>query len=71
LRGFPVGRDDGPGAEYVLFFGGAGALAPEIRRGEIIVPSRAIRGEGTSFHYRGRAATPTPAKPCWSSSSGP
>src|SRR5204863_379738 len=31
--------------------GGAGALDPELTLGHIIVPTSAIRDEGTSYHY--------------------
>lgn len=36
--------------EYVLF-GGAGCLDKEIVRGKIIIPTKAYRDEGTSYHY--------------------
>src|SRR3989344_6613252 len=39
------------GAKYFIFIGGVGTIAPEIERGEIIVPTKAIRDEGVSFHY--------------------
>ncbi|HZV48879.1 MAG TPA: nucleoside phosphorylase [Candidatus Dormibacteraeota bacterium] len=31
--------------------GGAGALVPELALGRVVVPSAAIRDEGTSYHY--------------------
>lgn len=40
------------GVEYVIFFGGVGVLKPEIERWKIIVPIKAIRDEGTSYHYQ-------------------
>jgi len=39
------------GARVVIACGGAGALDPEIPLGQIIVPTAAIRDEGTSYHY--------------------
>lgn len=39
------------GAKYIIFIGVVGVLDPKIRRGSLIVPTRAIRDEGTSFHY--------------------
>ena len=39
------------GGKYFVFFGGVGVLLRNIRKWEFIIPSRAIRDEGTSFHY--------------------
>jgi uridine phosphorylase len=39
------------GARVVIACGGAGALDPAIPLGQIIVPTAAIRDEGTSYHY--------------------
>ena len=39
------------GVEYVILIGGVGVLNPEIPRWSIIVPNKAIRDEGTSYHY--------------------
>jgi uridine phosphorylase len=39
------------GGEYFISLGGVGILTEDIRRGEVIVPTRALRDEGTSFHY--------------------
>jgi uridine phosphorylase len=39
------------GARAVFACGGAGALDPAIPMGQIIVPTAAIRDEGTSYHY--------------------
>lgn len=39
------------GARKVVAVGGAGALAPELALGHVVVPTAAIRDEGTSFHY--------------------
>jgi uridine phosphorylase len=39
------------GARVVVACGGAGVLDPAIPLGQIIVPTAAIRDEGTSYHY--------------------
>jgi uridine phosphorylase len=39
------------GARVVIACGGAGVLDPAIPLGQIIVPTAAIRDEGTSYHY--------------------
>jgi uridine phosphorylase len=39
------------GARVVIACGGAGVLDPAIPLGRIIVPTAAIRDEGTSYHY--------------------
>jgi uridine phosphorylase len=39
------------GAKQILFVGYCGSLQPSVRAGDIIVPSEAIREEGTSYHY--------------------
>jgi len=39
------------GARRIVFIGFCGYLAPDIRQGNFILPIRAIRDEGTSFHY--------------------
>ncbi len=39
------------GGEVFLFFGYCGSLREEVRAGEIVLPTKAIREEGTSFHY--------------------
>ncbi len=39
------------GARVIIACGGAGVLDPAIPLGEIIVPTAAIRDEGTSYHY--------------------
>jgi len=39
------------GAEICLFIGPAGVLNKAIPRGSLLLPTRAIRDEGTSFHY--------------------
>ena len=40
------------GVEKAIFFGGVGALKPDIRRWQVILPDRAVRDEGTSYHYQ-------------------
>jgi uridine phosphorylase len=39
------------GATCVVACGGAGAVIPGLALGHVIVPDRAVRDEGTSFHY--------------------
>jgi uridine phosphorylase len=39
------------GMEQAIFLGYCGSLQPEVKAGDIIVPTEAIREEGTSFHY--------------------
>lgn len=39
------------GAKVIIACGGAGVLDPAIPLGRIIVPTAAIRDEGTSYHY--------------------
>ena len=39
------------GCRYFMAAGGAGALVPNLTLGQIIVPTAAIRDEGTSYHY--------------------
>jgi uridine phosphorylase len=39
------------GVRHVMVCGGAGALVPELALGHVIVPSHAVRDEGTSYHY--------------------
>jgi uridine phosphorylase len=40
------------GAEKIVFYGWGGAVSPEVRIGDIIVPTAAVIDEGTSAHYR-------------------
>lgn len=40
------------GGEYFIFLSGVGILTERIQRGEVIIPTKAIRDEGTSFHYQ-------------------
>lgn len=39
------------GVRTCVLFGGVGVLSPEIPRGDAIIPRRAIREEGASYHY--------------------
>ncbi len=39
------------GAKYVIGLGLLASIQPEIDVGTIVIPSRAIRGEGTSYYY--------------------
>jgi hypothetical protein len=39
------------GTEYAVMFGSCGVLTPSIERCEIIVPRKALRDEGTSYHF--------------------
>jgi uridine phosphorylase len=49
------------GVRAFVACGGAGVLVPEVALGHVIVPTSAIRDEGTSYHYlpAGREALPT------------
>jgi uridine phosphorylase len=49
------------GCRAFVACGGAGVLVPELALGHAIVPDRAIRDEGTSYHYLppGRVVRPT------------
>jgi uridine phosphorylase len=39
------------GARKVVACGGCGVLSPDVQAGQVIVPTEAVRDEGTSFHY--------------------
>ena len=39
------------GASKVVAVGGCGVLSADVGAGEIVVPTEAVRDEGTSFHY--------------------
>lgn len=49
------------GVRKVIAVGGAGALIPDTAVGHVVVPTSAIRDEGTSYHYlpAGREVGPT------------
>lgn len=48
------------GASRVIACGGAGVLKSEIAPGTVIIPTRALRDEGTSYHYQPRRRTNRP-----------
>jgi len=50
------------GGKYFIFFGGVGIISSAIERGEIILPIKAIRDEGTSFHYQKPSKYSYPSK---------
>jgi uridine phosphorylase len=50
------------GARQIIITGTVGVLDPSIRRGDLIVASRAIREEGTSFHYLPAARFVSPSR---------
>jgi uridine phosphorylase len=39
------------GADVIIFCGGSGALDASLDLGQVIVPTTALRDEGTSYHY--------------------
>jgi purine-nucleoside phosphorylase len=39
------------GVEKIIFFGWCGAISPDVKIGDIIIPTSAIIDEGTSKHY--------------------
>ena len=49
------------GCRTFVACGGAGVLVPDVALGHVIVPTAAIRDEGTSYHYlpAGREVEPT------------
>jgi uridine phosphorylase len=51
------------GCRAFVACGGAGVLVPDVALGHVIVPTAAVRDEGTSYHYAqaARLAHPTPA----------
>lgn len=42
------------GAERIIFFGLCGAISPDVKIGDIILPGGALIDEGTSGHYGGK-----------------
>ena len=50
------------GCRKFIACGGAGVLVPKVVLGHLVVPTSAIRDEGTSYHYlpAGREVAPTP-----------
>ncbi len=55
------------GARSVLACGGAGALDGSLPAGHLVLPTSAVRHEGTSYHYqpRGHASRPHPTALGW------
>jgi uridine phosphorylase len=51
------------GCRAFVACGGAGVLVPDVALGHVIVPTRAVRDEGTSYHYlpASRTVEATPA----------
>jgi len=49
------------GVQRILFFGFCGAIADRVELGSLILPIKAFREEGTSYHY---AEADVPAEPC-------
>jgi uridine phosphorylase len=51
----------GLGGRAFVVVGGAGVLVPELAMGHVIVPTAAVRDEGTSYHYlpASREVSPT------------
>lgn len=49
------------GASRFVFCGGAGVLRQDLGAGRLVVPTKALRQEGTSYHYqeKGRYAEPS------------
>ena len=39
------------GARNVVACGGCGTISPDVGAGDVVVPTAAVRDEGTSFHY--------------------
>ncbi len=50
------------GVQCVIACGGAGSLLPDIKCTHIIVPTSAVRDEGTSYHYLPPAREVSPGK---------
>jgi uridine phosphorylase len=50
------------GVRAFVACGGAGVLVPDVAVGHVIVPTAAIRDEGTSYHYLAPARTVEPTK---------
>lgn len=50
------------GCRSFIACGGAGSLVPDLTMGHVVVPTSAIRDEGTSYHYLspGRSVAPSP-----------
>ena len=51
------------GCRTFLACGGAGMLVPDVALGHVIVPTSAVRDEGTSYHYLPASRTVEPSPP--------
>jgi uridine phosphorylase len=49
------------GVRMFVACGGAGVLVPELAMGHVLVPTSAVRDEGTSYHYLPASRTTTPS----------
>ena len=49
------------GCERFVAVGTAGALVPDVTVGHVVVPTSAVRDEGTSYHYQPAARTSEPS----------
>lgn len=49
------------GCRAFVACGGAGVLVPDVTLGHVIVPTSAVRDEGTSYHYLAPSRTVTPS----------
>jgi uridine phosphorylase len=50
------------GAERVLMLGLAGSISPDVKMGDLVLPTWAIREEGLSYHYLRPGITPRPSR---------
>jgi uridine phosphorylase len=50
------------GAKSILMLGLAGSISPEVKMGDLVLPTWAIREEGLSYHYLRPDITPKPSK---------
>jgi len=50
------------GATHIIALGLAGSINPMARIGDIVVPLRGVREEGTSYHYAPPEYTPQPSR---------
>ena len=48
------------GAKCIVACGAAGVLNKDLQPGSVIIPTGAIRDEGTSYHYQPRSRTNRP-----------
>ncbi|MEX0569200.1 MAG: nucleoside phosphorylase [Candidatus Njordarchaeota archaeon] len=50
----------GSGAKKIIIIGGAGSIHPDIKIGDILIPTWGLREEGTSYHYMPPEYIPKP-----------